>query len=50
MCIFSCSVASTSMRLWAVQVLCSRINRPHSACALSRTLNSPYRVLSSWRL
>ena len=21
-----------------------------SACALSRTLNSPYRVLSSWRL
>ena len=47
MCIFNCSVASTSIRLWAVQVLCSRINRPHSAWALSRTLNSPYRVLSN---
>jgi len=47
--IFSCSLARVSIRLWAVQVLCSRINRPHSACALSRTLSSPYRVLSNWR-
>ncbi|MNN25961.1 hypothetical protein D3C81_1394540 [compost metagenome] len=47
MCIFNCSVASTSIRLWAVQVLCSRINRPHSACALSRTLNSLYSEFNS---
>src|SRR5690606_6922334 len=48
-CIFSCSLASVSIRLWAVQVLCSRISRPHSACALSRTLSSAYRSLSSCR-
>ena len=43
------SVAMVSMRLWAVQVLCSRIRRPHSACALSRTLSSAYKLLSNWR-
>ena len=47
--IFSCSLASVSIRLWAVQVLCSRIRRPHSACALSRTLSSEYRELSNCR-
>ena len=45
----NCSTARLSMRLWAVQVLCSRINRPHSACALSRTLSSEYSELSSCR-
>ena len=47
--ICSCPVASASMRLCAVQVLCSRSRRPHSACALSRTLSSANRALSSWR-
>src|SRR5690606_7236968 len=48
-CIFSCSLAKVSILLWAVQVLCSRIRRPHSACARSRTLSSPYSSLSSCR-
>src|SRR5690606_36499449 len=39
--ICSCSLASVSMRLWAVQVLCSRISRPHSAWARSRSWSSP---------
>src|SRR5690606_36194332 len=46
-CIFNCSLASVSIRLCAVQVLCSRIRRLHSACARSRTLSSAYSSLSS---
>ncbi|MCY1311188.1 hypothetical protein D9M70_614670 [compost metagenome] len=45
--IFNWSVASVSMRLCAVQVLCSRISRPYSACALSRTFSSEYSAFSS---
>src|SRR5690606_28329753 len=43
-------VAMASTRLWAVQVLCSRTNRPHSAWAFSRWVISVASSLSSWRL
>src|SRR5690606_1388605 len=39
--------ARVSIRLCAVQVLCSSTRRPHSACALSRTLSSAYSALSN---
>src|SRR5690606_1394793 len=48
--IFNRSLAKASIRLCAIQVLCSNTRRPHSACILSRSCNSPYRSLTNCRL